>query len=366
MNSNIENIPESVFNSIAASVFQECQLPNMSRKTDSQVAQLGKAQDLIYSSQPNDNEWILAVFDGHGNQNGFSPFTNTYGIHNLCVESLNHFIQESIEDQNIMEIHLKKDIFSENDNPALSLQKELGKVCIRNNVCMTTGATMSLVKIRHDVELKKIIVDVLAVGDSPILIHCNGMKVLESVIHDYENIPEIERLKKENRFLPEQKKLLQTHTFEILDENHISNRIAYYFNTKYIRLAMSQSLGHIEFNGLCIVDEKGVLGMEPFKARLELNDTDEINIKLFSDGVSDVLVPKVIPKDAEFIKKSNARETVEYAVNRWKQDWKYCSKNAYLNSDDVSKIEYFVYNFVENKDADDVCCISWIQASSQS
>jgi serine/threonine protein phosphatase PrpC len=362
MNST-DNIPESVFTSIAESI---CQEPpkKMMRIMDSHVVQLGKAQDMIYSSQPNDNEWILAVFDGHSNNTGYNPFTKKFGDHNLCLEALNYFIQENSDEQNLMEIHLKKDIFDENDNPALSLQKQLGKVCLSNGLCMTSGATMSLVKIRHDIVLKKIIVDVLSVGDSPIQIHRNGVNVFESVIHDYQNKDELERLKKEDRFFPGEKELFESNTFEILDEEHITNRTGYYFNTKYIRLAMSQSLGHIQFNGLRVVDEKGVLGLEPFKARLEFDDTDEINIKLFSDGVSDIIVPKIIPTDAVFMKTSNALQTVERAVGRWKKNWKYCNKNAFLKNNDRTNIKHYIFNFKENNDADDVSCISWIQTSS--
>lgn len=367
MKTQIENIPESVFTSIAQYVSREIDSSKMTRNYDSHVVQLGKAQDIIYASQPNDNEWILAVFDGHGINTGYNPFACNFGLHNLCLEALNYYIQENSDEQNLMEMHLKKDIFDENDNPALSLQKELGKVCVSNGLSMTSGATMSLVKIRHDTLVKKIIVDVLSVGDSPIVIHCNGNKVFESIIHDYENVAEIERLKKEGRFFPGEKELLETHTFEILDEEHITNRTSYYFNTKYIRLAMSQSLGHIQFNGLRVVDPKGMLGMEPFRARLEYDDTDEINIKLFSDGVSDVIVPAIIPSDAEFMKMSNSIETVERAVNRWRQNWKYCNKSAFLKyRDDKPNIKHHIYNFNDEKDADDVSCICWIQTAKNS
>jgi serine/threonine protein phosphatase PrpC len=352
------DIPENVFTCVGQIV-----QPNLIRIMDSHVVQLGKAQDVIYSSQPNENEWILAVFDGHGMNSGLNPFTNEYGKHNLCIESLNHFIQESFEDQNVLETHLKKNIFDEKDNPALSLQKALCRVCISNRLCMTSGATMSLVKIRHDTLLHKIIVDVQCVGDSPVVIHCNGENVFESEIHDYSNTPELERLKKEDRFFPREKELLETHTFEILDEQHIAAQKGYYFNTKYVRLAMSQSLGHIQFNGLRVVDETGMLGLNPFKTRLEFDDKDELNIKIFSDGVSDVIVPKIIEGDAEFMKTSNAHETVDKAVGRWKQNWKYCDKNTYLNHNDESNILHTIYNFSDNKDADDVSCISWIQTS---
>lgn len=337
--------------------------PNITRITDTHVVQLGKAQDMVYSSQPNENEWILAIFDGHGINGGLNPYTNEFGNHNLCLESLNYFIQESIGDENILETHLKKDIFDPKDNPALSLQKELGRVCVSNGLCMRTGATMSLVKIRHDTEQHKIIVDVLCVGDSPVVIHQNGVNVFESVIHDYSNTMELERLKREERFFSGEPQLLETQTFEILDESHITNRTAYYFNTKYIRLAMSQSLGHIQYNGLRIVDESGMLGLEPFKARLEFEDTYELNIKVFSDGVSDVVVPKNIPADAEFMKTSNARETVERAVKRWKHNWKYCDKKEYLNNTDHSNIEHTIYNFNSLKYSDDVSCVCWIQTS---
>ena len=369
MNTQIENIPESVFTSIAEAVSQEVQSPKILRIIDSHVVQLGKAQDMIYSSQPNENEWILAVFDGHGINCGYNPFTKKYGPHNLCLEALNYLIQENSEEQNLMEMHLKKDIFDENDNPALSLQKELGRVCLSNLSSMTSGATMSLVKVRHDNVLKKIIVDVLSVGDSSVVIHCNGHNVFEATRHGYDNETEIARLRKEGRFFLGESELIGTNTFEILDEEYIASRKGYYFNTQYVRLAMSQSLGHIQFNGLRVVDEKGMLGLEPFKARIEFDDTDEINIKLFSDGVSDVIVPKIIPNDAEFMKTANARETVDRAVNRWKQNWKYCSKNAYLHlctglkENEQPDIKYFVYNFSEQKDADDVSCISWIQTS---
>jgi hypothetical protein len=105
------------------------------------------------------------------------------------------------------------------------------------------------------------------------------------------------------------------------------------------------------------------LGLDPCKARLEFEDTDELNIKLFSDGVSDVIVPNTLLDDAAFMKTSNAHETVDRAVARWKQDWKYCNKNTYLNHNDKTNIKHTIYNFNHNKDADDVSCISWIQTS---
>lgn len=363
MNS-ISNIPECVFTSIAKSMSQSIDVDKIPvRVMDSHIVQLGKGQDLIYSSQHNDNEWILAVFDGHGINSGINPFTKKYGNYNLCIESLNCLIQECREEKNLLEVHLKKDIFDDFDNPAVSLQRELSKICLSNRSSFTSGATMSLVKINHECLRKKIVIDVLTVGDSPVIIHRNGENVFESIIHGWNNSDEHDRLEREGRFLYGDEKFAENHSFEILDEKHITYKSGYYFNTKHVRLAMSQALGHIEFDGKRVVDEKGTLGLNPCKARLEFDDTDEINIKVFSDGVSDVIVPSVISDDAEFMRTSNAHETVQRSMNRWKQDWKYCYKKTFVKNKDRSNIDHVIHNFESNNNMDDVSCICWIQTT---
>jgi serine/threonine protein phosphatase PrpC len=263
---------------------------------------------------------------------------------------------------------LEKDIFSEED-PALALQRALGKRCIEKKQTMSSlGATMILVKVNHIISEKKIVVEVLSCGDSTVIIFCNGEKVLENVSHDGFNEEEIARLIAENRvnrFEPTK----SAGNFEILDELHVCSKKGKYILAKNgDQLATSQSVGHLEYICGKIMDERGVYGVSPYKARMEFSDTDELNIKLFSDGVSDMISTEKIKSDDELIRVSNATDLANLAKARWEGQWKTCTKEAYLKTlEDPTiplKTSDHCFNTVDrygNVGTDDVSCISWIQ-----
>jgi len=346
-------------------------LTAVTREVDQCVYQLCSGQDRVYTKQKNLDEdtetWEMALWDGHGSTKGpTDPVTYRPKKVNFMLDCLD----EMMTNGEIDEI-LEKDIFSEED-PALALQRALGKRCIEKKQTMASvGATMILVKVKHIISRKKIVIEVLSSGDSSVMIFCNGEKVLENVCHDGFNEKEIARLIDENRVyqsIPTE----TAGTFEILDELHVCPKEGKYIVAKNgDKLATSQSVGHLEYfggGGGKILDERGVYGIAPYKAQLEFSDTDEVNIKLFSDGISDMISTEKIKSDAEIIRVSNATELANVAKARWEGKWQACSKVAYLKSlEDPTvplKSSEHCFNTIDkngNRGTDDVSCISWIQ-----
>jgi len=334
----------------------------MIRLTDSCVHLLGSKQDMVYTTEKqideNVTEWTMALFDGHGSIREKNPYTEKYEKFNLTLLALEDMMRASVEgtDKKIIDTILEKDIFSEED-PALAMQRALSKVCIDKKHNMdTVGSTMVLVKVRHNSNKHTITIEVLSVGDSTAVIYCNGEKVLETVAHSSLNQEEINRLIKEGRVNP-LNPTTNSNSFEILDENTLCPKQGKYVDINMFLLAATQSIGHINYKYGKVLEETGILGLAPYKARLEFSDTDDINIKLFSDGVSDVVDDKTILADKEFMKTSNATKTAKLAKERWEKDWKVCKKTDWEVCRDDIKFKPF--NF--GKNADDVSCISWIQ-----
>ena len=259
---------------------------------------------------------------------------------------------------------MSRDIYSEED-PAFALQKALSRKCVEFKKDMTqVGATFSLIQIRHDFTTKKITVNVLTVGDSPVTIHCNGEKVLQSIEHTWSNSDELDRLRMENR-INRYEELKLSSTFKFIDSETLVSEPAYYVNVGPCQLAMTQSIGHIQYRqgAPTVVDEKGVFGLAPFKATMVFDETDELVIKGYSDGVSDVVVD-YLPEDTEFLKTANATQTADYAKMKWEKTWDAVPKNLYdkaiadgLTLADVAKIPMSF-----GRGADDVCCVSWTQS----
>jgi serine/threonine protein phosphatase PrpC len=350
-------------------VDEEAAITEVTREVDDCVYQLSSKQDRVYTKQENPDEdtetWTLALWDGHGSTHGdYDTVTKKFRKDNFMLDCLDQMI---INGREIDEI-LEKDIFSE-DDPVITLQRALGKKCIEKKQTMVSvGATMVLVKVSHIISEKKIVVEVLSCGDSTVIIFCNGEKVLENISHDGFNEEEITRLIAENRvnrFEPTK----PAGNFEILDELHVCRKQGKYIIAKNgDQLATSQSVGHLEYLGEKITDEKGVYGISPYKARMEFSDTVEINIKLFSDGISDMISSEKIKSDYELIRVSNATDLANLAKARWEQTWKACTKEAYLKTlEDPSiplKTSDHCFNTVDrygNVGTDDVSCISWIQ-----
>jgi len=343
----------------------------MTRTTDECVHLLGSGQDVVYKTKKNidenTTEWTLALFDGHSSVKGINPYTQLYEQKfNFTLAVLDEMIKTPIEgtDKTFLDTILEKDIFSDEDDPATAMQLELGKACIDKKCSMhNVGSTMVLVKIRHDKKEKKIIVEVLSVGDSVAVIYQNGVKVLETEVHNCSNQAEMERLVAQKR-LYSYDPTVPSGNFEVLNENTICSKQSLYANFKGMLLASTQSIGHIDYIYGKILDPKGVTGLEPFKAVMEFSDTQEINIKLFSDGVTDVMDETNIAGDREFMIASNATETSNFAKQRWEQDWRVCKKidwEQFLEDGTEPLFNSKPTNFVTQKNADDVSCISWIQ-----
>lgn len=350
----------------------------MSRTIDSAVHQLGSQQDLVYTTERvkenGDTEWMMAVFDGHGGKFSRNPFTMIHE-RKMCLPLviLKDLMEKKSEDEPPqIDALLEKDIFNENidefdenEDPALALQRVIGKAALQyNNDIIDEGATMVLAKIRHSIEQRTITVDILSVGDSTAIIHCNGEPVLDVTAHSFSNKEEIERLKREGRFLH----LMPSKNFKIIGNNKLVSvssldEAAYVVLKNGTGIAMTQSLGHIETKSKKIVDERGSYGLAPYKKRIVFSDQDEINIKLFSDGVSDVIEPSIIPIDKELLRSANATEMAGHAAGRWMEDWNMCNSEAYQKcikyGESSDSLPTKKINFGIGKD--DVSCVSWIQ-----
>jgi serine/threonine protein phosphatase PrpC len=321
---------------------------------DTALHQLCSEQDLVYTNKIETEkytEWNLALFDGHGTECGRNPYTGKFDNFNLTLLAL----QEMIETKQMDEI-LSRDIFGEEDS-ALAMQRALGKVCIDKKTTMiSVGATMVHVKIRREFATKNITVDVLSVGDSVALIHHNGKRILQSVEHTPFNSDEIHRLFCENRI--GKNSISPTGNFEMLDANTICFKAGKYVDVQGVKLAMTQSIGHIDYRYGEITEEAGIFGLAPYKNHMEFSESDNINIKLFSDGVSDVMNTEVIVDDRFFMIRSNATETADLAKSRWEKEWVVTSKVSWKEY--VRTGEPFIIKNRHKVGADDISCVSWI------
>ena len=365
----VENSDHIIEDPLVEEVIIKEPITEFTREMDDCVYQLSSKQDRVYTKRENPNEdtesWTLALWDGHGYTIGpYDPLTKRHKKVNFMLDCLDDMITTGREIDEILE----KDIFSE-ENPALALQRALGLRCIEKKQTMeSVGATMVLVKIKHIISERKIVVEVLSCGDSTAIIFCNGEKVLENVHHSAFNEEEITRLIVEKR-VSNLTPTIPAKSFEILDELHVCGKQGKYFVANNgDQLATSQSVGHLEYYAGKIKDEQGLYGISPYKARMEFSDTDEINIKLFSDGISDMISTEKIKSDAELIRSSNATDLANLAKERWEKKWKACYKVSYLqNLEDPTidlKTSEHCFNTVDrngNVGTDDVSCISWIQ-----
>jgi hypothetical protein len=340
----------------------------MVRSTDNAVHLIGSGQDIIYTKHrvfEDREEWDIAVWDGHGSDGtGINPVTGKYEKFNITVSVLQELITNGE-----MEQILQKDIYDKED-PALTIQHLLADRCVKYDRAIKSGATMSLVQIRRNFTDRKITVHTLAVGDSPITIYCNREKVFETTPHDSNNADEIERLCKRNRSVH----LSDASSFEILDESRgfICSSPSKYIVVNGIELAMTQSIGHFDYGNAYtafrkeVLQRDGVYGIAPEKRTFIFDDTDEINIKAYSDGVGDVL-NEALHLDTKIKKTENATQTANFALGRWRQKWNVVDKEDYLGAlatGDLCVIANISAKpFYFGRGVDDICCVSWMQSS---
>jgi serine/threonine protein phosphatase PrpC len=263
-----------------------------------------------------------------------------------------------IETKQMDEI-LGREIFGEEDS-ALAMQRALSKFCLEKKTSMLhVGATMVHVKVRREFATKKILVDVLSVGDSVALIHQNGKKVLQSVEHTPFNVDEIARLIEEKRIVSGIAAMSNGAGFEMLDDNTLCAKVGKYITVGGVQLAMTQSIGHVHYSpyGSGITDDVGVFGLSPYKAHMEFTESDKLNIKLFSDGVSDMIVPDTLIDDRYFMIRSNATNTANFAKHRWQKEWRGTSKEKW--NDHITKSIPLDFKMTKIG-ADDISCVSLI------
>jgi len=330
----------------------------MTREVDSALHLLGSKQDIVFTNHRlyrNKEEWQLAVFDGHGKDTKRqNPSTGKFEPHNITLL----LIQELIDCGEMDEI-LQMDIYGEED-PALIIQHKIADCCAKYDRDIVGGSTMSLVQITHDFATQQVTVNVLTVGDSPVTIFCNGEKVLEPAVHDHTNSAEVARL----TGLYPNFSLTDGSSFEILDEHTICAAPSKYIKVNGRQLAMTQALGHMDYRNPYtayrndVKCREGIFTIRPEKHTMVFAETDELNIKVFSDGVGDIMNTK-FDLDAELFKSANATEIAEFAKARWEQPWDAVNKEHYINTHDKSTVERHRQLF--GNTADDISCASWIQ-----
>jgi len=331
---------------------------HMLRTVDSAVFLLGSKQDMIHTCHRSSIEgdtWIIAAFDGHGNDvDNVNPLTGKREPHNLTLQLL----QELKTSGELDEI-LLQDIYGKED-PALIIQHKVADLCAKYDREVVGGSTMSMAQIHHDYASKKITVQLLMVGDSPIVVYRNGEKVLEPTIHDYTNTAEINRLSSIHRRV----EITPSASFEILDEDSICAAPSKYVKINGRQLSVTQALGHMDYRNpyTCYNREvkcrEGIYAVSPDKFTLEFNETDEINIKIFSDGVGDIINAK-LEQDAALLQRGTATELATFAKERWEKPWDAVNRQEYNAAVDKSTITRQRQLF--GNTADDVCCVSWIQ-----
>jgi len=331
---------------------------HMLRSVDSAVHLLGSKQDLIHTSHRSSiggDTWVIAAFDGHGNDlENVNPLTGKREPHNLTLQLL----QELKASGELDEI-LLQDIYGKED-PALIIQHKIADLCLKYDREVYGGSTMSMAQIHHDYASKKITVQLLMVGDSPIVVYRNGEKVLEPTIHDYTNTAEINRLSSIHRHV----EITPSAAFEILDEDSICAAPAKYVKINGRQLSVTQALGHMDYKNPYtsykreVRCREGIYAISPDKFTLEFDETDEINIKIFSDGVGDIINAK-IEHDAALLQRGTATELAGFAKERWEKPWDAVNRQEYNAAVDKRTISRHRQLF--GNTADDVCCVSWIQ-----
>ena len=331
---------------------------HMLRTVDSAVFLLGNKQDLIhttYRSSIEGETWVIAAFDGHGNDvDNVNPLTGKREPHNLTLQLL----QELKESGELDEI-LLQNIYGKED-PALIIQHKVADLCTKYEREICGGSTMSIAQIHHDYASKKISVNLLMVGDSPIVVYCNGEKVLEPMIHDYTNVAEINRLMTIHPTV----EITPSSTFEILDENTLCAAPAKYVKINGRRLSVTQALGHMDYKNPYTAYKRevkcreGIYAVAPDKFTLDFDDTDEINLKIFSDGVGDMINSK-FEQDTALLQRGTATELATFAKERWEKPWDTVNRHQYNAAVDKTAISRERQLF--GNTADDVCCVSWIQ-----
>jgi len=266
---------------------------------------------------------VIVVMDGHG-----------YDLVPNIIRELNlheHFAEadpaESIQKAIDREIIVKKEKF-DNEKPVrgLGFNEYYARKITPEKINMS-GATLSFVKIYRNLTTKNMKIIAEWLGDSPIVVFINGEMVFKSENHDGFKSTEIKRLLNMGVI----KGVEDTNLgFKVVSEHEIVYNPGKYivFNTND-KLAITRSLGH-----------RRITGVNTEKKIIECSTDDDVKVLVFSDGVGDILNLDI---DMEKLKTYSSEEIVNFAENRWKQEWLY--------EGGKERIERY----------DDCCCAIWSQ-----
>ena len=250
-------------------------------KIETCCRQLGSKQDYVASVTLDEDCHIIAAFDGHGQD---------YAIESIRTMDLaHHFSQE---------------------NPSLSIQKEINAQTILPYARLRSGSTMTYSKVSRNRDTNEVTIGVHWVGDSPAWVFVNDQLVWDNTerLHKICNPNEAEIVKGYvNSILP------SNSGFKLISPEEIaSHKGSYCQFDRGVKLAMSRSLGHD--NVTPILTESHTI---------QACNKDKVRVVVASDGLGDMLDAAKIPEDLEMLKTANAEQLVEYVEARWKKEWNY-------------------------------------------
>jgi serine/threonine protein phosphatase PrpC len=225
---------------------------------------------------------------------------------------------------------IQQEIEAQVKNKTIKMQRNDG---FYEQISTTSGSTISFAKIYRNLKTKKVIIKLEWMGDSPIIVFINGELVFESTLHSAANPVEIDFLEKRglNVILEKDKSGI-----DVINETTVVPKPGMYYIYGYRdRSAVTRSLGH----------NRKLAIFESQKHVIECSTDDDIKVIVMSDGVSDVMKKRF---DLEKFRSYSAKEIVDTAENRWKQEW------IVVKGEKIYK-----YKFPEGKGYDDCCCAVW-------
>lgn len=268
------------------------------------IEQLSKGQDHTISGETiyeNQKIQYAAVFDGHGS------------------DSVICFIRQ-ISKEKMDEIMATK-------CPATTLYYYINAsyICKFNE---SSGSTMCLARIFSDY------IEIINVGDSRGVVFKNDKIEFISKEHNYNNIAEQSRIKKEEKF----KKFYSVSSIKVIGKNILEEDIIKYvlFNDDS-GLALTQALGH-----------NGKTGIKPTTSIIPYSNKDSIRIILGSDGFFDMIIHdnnnNFINSDLLAILDLPGQIILNRAVNRWQQEWEiiYSVEKVQFKKEDCDDVSIIV------------------------
>ena len=268
---------------------------------------------------------VIAVFDGHGPNLVIDIIQELNLPHHFEKVKPVESIQQAIDEQ----IAIKQKKIAEIPYISGTNYKKYVQSKIKDTDILCSGSTCAFAKIYRNTITKQVKIVAEWLGDSQIVAIINGEIVFISEIHHSSSESEIKRLRDNNvQFILEK----SNQGFKVVSSDRIVSDPGKYivFKNRY-QLASTRSLGHGR-----------LLGTETQKHVIECTTNDDVKILVFSDGVGDMLN---IETDKQILIDLSAKELVEFAERRWKQEWNYGRIKTLFPANGY----------------DDCCCAMWWQ-----